>query len=97
MLGRSSRSRNVCEGILYTDSNLKASAVIDNLKKQTFTALSDLEQVLILMEKRATDKVLVVALSKYFENGEKVASIKDIEKLLKPKPYATLIKGIKFH
>ena len=48
------------------------------------------------MEKKGTEKVLVTALAKYFENGGKVGSIKDIEKLLKPKPFATLIKGIQF-
>ena len=64
MLGRSSRTRGVCEGILYVPSNDKASVVIDRLKKQNFNAMDELAMLMRLIEKRSNDKLVSTTLKK---------------------------------
>jgi hypothetical protein len=55
MMGRSSRSRGVCEGVLYLESDEKSSLILDRLKRQSVTALQELERVIILIEKKQKD------------------------------------------
>ena len=50
MIGRGSRTRNVSEGILYTDSNEKASIVMQRLKKSNVSMMQELEKVLHFIE-----------------------------------------------
>jgi hypothetical protein len=64
MLGRGSRARGVCEGILYVASKEKASAVIDKLKMQNFTAMGELGNLMRLIEKKSTDKQVWTLLKK---------------------------------
>ena len=45
MVGRSSRSRGICEGVLYTVGTQTASQVVDRLKSKNLAALQDLERL----------------------------------------------------
>ena len=78
MLGRSSRTRNICEGILYTATGEKSSVVIDKLKRQNFSMMADLEKAMILFEKKFKDTSLVAALKKEFENGKMIKAMSGV-------------------
>lgn len=78
MLGRSSRTRNICEGILYTATGEKSSVVIDKLKRQNFSMMADLEKAMILFEKKFKDTSLVAALKKGFENGKMIKAMSGV-------------------
>ncbi len=78
MLGRSSRTRNICEGILYTSSGERPSVVIDKLKRQNFSMMAELEKAMILFEKKFNNVNLVATLKNEFENGKIVRCINDV-------------------
>lgn len=52
MMGRSSRSRGVCEGVLYIETIEKVSHVRTNLRNQLASEMLDLERVMTLIEKK---------------------------------------------
>lgn len=52
MLGRSSRTRNVSEGILYVDKHEKPHIVMQRLKKSNIATMDDLSKVLNFLEQR---------------------------------------------
>jgi hypothetical protein len=78
MLGRSSRTRNICEGILYTATGEKPSVVIDKLKRQNFSMMAELEKAMILFEKKFENASLVAALEKHFENGKMIRTMNEV-------------------
>ena len=55
MIGRSSRSRNVCEGILYCASSEKASVIIQRMKSQNLNMMLELEHLTHLLAKKGKD------------------------------------------
>ena len=59
IIGRSSRTRGVCEGILYNVGEESALQVVDRLKKQNVAALQNLERVLVLLERKCRDGPLL--------------------------------------
>lgn len=59
MIGRSSRSRGVCEGVLYHVGSESALQVIDRLHRQNVAALQDLERLMFVLEKRHKNYVLL--------------------------------------
>ena len=59
MVGRSSRTRGVCEGVLYIVGQESAMQVVDRLKRQNVAALQDLERMLVLLEKKSKDGPLL--------------------------------------
>jgi cation transport regulator ChaC len=59
MIGRSSRTRGVCEGVLYNIGHESAMQVMDRLKRQNVAALQDLERLMILLEKKSKDALLI--------------------------------------
>jgi hypothetical protein len=52
MIGRSCRTRGVCECILYLAGDEKQNQVMARLSRQNIAAMQDLEQLLKLIEKR---------------------------------------------
>jgi hypothetical protein len=64
MLGRSSRTRDVCEGILFTTTNEKANIVIDRLKKNEIAPLIEQEGLVPILEANVEDKNLIKILKK---------------------------------
>ena len=96
MLGRSSRRRGICEGYLFIETMEKSSQVIDRLKKQSVSALQDLENLIILLEKRHKDNIIIKALANAQENGVYVKSLKELKSVLGEQYYLKIIKDINF-
>jgi Type III restriction enzyme, res subunit len=69
MIGRSSRTRGVCEGVLYNKGDETTVQVIDRLKRQNVSVLQDLERLMLVLEKRDKDQGLLKHLKKEKENG----------------------------
>ena len=59
MIGRSSRKRNISEGILYCATKEKESQIIEKMKRSNFSKMQDLEFLIHVLEKRARDKELI--------------------------------------
>lgn len=59
MIGRSSRTRGVCEGALHIATEEKGSQVLERLKRHGVVVLQELERFVTLAEKRSRDPVLV--------------------------------------
>jgi len=96
MLGRSSRRRGICEGYLFIETMEKSSQVIDRLKKQSVSALQDLENLIILLEKRDKDSIIIKALTNAQENGIYVKCLKELKSVLGEQYYLKIIKDINF-
>jgi superfamily II DNA or RNA helicase len=79
MLGRGSRTRGVCDGILYTVSKDKEATVRENLKRQNFAAMNDLAALLKHLEENNKDRGLMAILTKAEELGEPIRSLAHIE------------------
>lgn len=62
MLGRSSRTRGVCEGVMLTQSKEKASQIIQRLKNSNVANMLELEKLVQLLEGKVKDKQLVAKL-----------------------------------
>ena len=74
----------------------KSSQVIDRLKKQSVSALQDLENLIILLEKRHKDNIIIKALANAQENGVSVKSLKELKSVLGEQYYLKIIKDINF-
>ena len=55
MVGRSSRSRGVCNGTLYLVGEEKAVHLMDKLRKHGFSNIQDKEKLLLVLEKKSKD------------------------------------------
>jgi len=55
MIGRSSRTRGVCEGVLYVLGDDSAATILDRLRRHNVAELQDLERLLALLKKRCKD------------------------------------------
>ena len=69
MVGRSSRTRGVCQGTLYVVSEDRAVHIMDKLKKHGIVSLQELEKLLIVLERRAKDQTLLKLLIKLRGEG----------------------------
>ena len=78
MVGRSSRSRGVCEGILYNIGHEKPVQVMDRLKRQNAIKLQDLERLMEMVEKKSNDYAIVKHL---LEQQEKFNPVKSLAQL----------------
>ncbi len=96
MIGRGSRTRNVSEGILYTDSNEKASIVMQRLKKSNVSMMQELEKVLHFLEQKSLHKAVIEAVCKEHANGRLILSMSDMEKTINSKNFGSIIKDVIF-
>jgi hypothetical protein len=78
MVGRSSRTRGVCEGILYVIGQERPVQVVERLKRSSVSALQDLEKLLTLVEKKSKDQTLVKLLTEAKVKGTQVRSLQDV-------------------
>ena len=78
MVGRSSRTRDVCEGILYVIGQERPVQVVERLKRSSVSALQDLEKLLTLVEKKSKDQTLVKLLTEAKVKGTQVRSLQDV-------------------
>lgn len=65
MLGRSSRTRDICDGVLYSSTTEKVSHIIKKLKENEVLPLLDYEALIPLLLAKSEDKTLVKALLKH--------------------------------
>jgi hypothetical protein len=65
MLGRGSRTRGVCEGVMFTIGSEKASQTMRRLKDASILKISELEPLLKNLEPRAYEKQLIVKLEQW--------------------------------
>lgn len=72
MVGRSSRTRGVCEGTLFVVSDERAARIMDKLKHQGVVQLQGLEKLMQVLEKRARDQTLVKKFIELKQNGTRV-------------------------
>ena len=78
MVGRSSRTRGVCEGILYVTGLERPVQVVERLKRSSVSVLQDLEKLLTLVEKRSKDQTLIKLLTEAREKGSPVRSLQEV-------------------
>jgi hypothetical protein len=69
MVGRSSRSRGVCDGTLYIVGNEKQYQVIDRIKRQGVAALQEKEKLICLIESKMKDITLIRKLTEVRDAG----------------------------
>jgi hypothetical protein len=62
MIGRSSRTRSVCDSVMYVQGEEKQNQVMDKLRKQNVAAMQDLEKLIKLLEKKEKSEFLVKTL-----------------------------------
>lgn len=79
MLGRSSRSRSISEGILYVSTNEKPNQVMERIKRHNMGMMMNLEHLINLLSKKSKDQGLVATLRQCQEEGKKIRSFKDLE------------------
>ena len=94
MLGRGSRTRGICEGILYVTSKDKASVVMDKMKKQNFDSMAELTHLMKLLESKSKDKLEVTKLEIKQEEDKMIRSLTELEREMTRQQYAKLIQGI---
>ena len=75
MIGRSSRSRGVCEGIMYSISAERPAQVLERIKRSSATVPLDLEGLLTILEKHRLEKSLMKLLKEESEKGRSVRSL----------------------
>ena len=75
MLGRSSRTRGVCQGVLYSLGMERPPQVMERLKRHGATALMDLERLLKLLELNTNNSHLIRCLNQAKESNENIKSI----------------------
>lgn len=94
-LGRSSRTRGICRGIYFCESNLTATQIMDNLNVSNLMFLQNLGILLKFLEFKQTNQTLLNALETALDGGDKITSMKDIQTILEKKQYNAMTKG--FH
>lgn len=72
MIGRSSRTRGVCEGTLFSVGQERSNQVIERLKRHGVITMQELERLLKLVEKRNRDAAVIRRLNEAKENGESI-------------------------
>ena len=94
IIGRSSRSRNVCDGILYCPTLEKASVILQRMKSHSCNMLLELEHLMHLLEKKAKDVNLVKAIKKRLGEGQMIQTVKDVEQSMDGKVFEKLMKNV---
>ena len=95
MLGRSSRTRDVCDAIMFSSTTEKSSEIIQRMRSQDIQPMLDLENLLPVLVARKDDKNLMKALTKSGESGAKVGSLKELEKIMGTAHFQRMMKSMK--
>jgi cation transport regulator ChaC len=94
MVGRSSRTRGVCEGTLFVVSDERASRVIEKLKHQGLVSLQGLERLMQVLEKRARDQTLVKKLNELKDSHTRVKTYEDLKSHFTEAVMGRMIKDV---
>lgn len=92
MIGRSSRTRQACDAIMYTSTKEKVNTIMQKLKANDINPMLELERLVPFLQQRCDDKGLVKALLKQIESGVMIKSLMQLEKMVGPKEYQRLMK-----
>lgn len=95
MIGRSSRTRDACDAIMFSCSAEKPHALIQRLKSQDITPMLEYEQLVQVLSQKYDDKILIKALMKTQESGRRVKSIKDLEQQIGTAMMQKMMKQIR--
>lgn len=94
MIGRSSRTRGVCEGVLFVVSEESAVQIIDRLKRQNVAALQDLERLVNVLAQRTKDHAIRQHLTVGMGRGKPIRSLNELQGVMEPSAYAKLQKTL---
>ena len=94
MVGRGSRKRGVCEGILYNIGTETSTQIMERLKKQNVVALQDLERVLKIFQEKPKDQKILKALREVQETGQVIRNLGQLKLVLSEDHYNKLIRGM---
>lgn len=72
MIGRSSRSRGVCNGTYFTIGEEKAVQVMNRLRKHGVVNMQDQERLLMLLARKHKDQTLLKRLKQGQEEGKHI-------------------------
>ena len=75
MMGRSSRSRGVCDGVLYLMGDEKPMQYMERIRRQNAADLQELEKVFKLVEYRRKDQTLLKNLKEEKVQGRQVRTL----------------------
>jgi type I site-specific restriction endonuclease len=95
MLGRGSRTRGICDGILYKVTEDKPKVVLEKLQRQNFAAIGELQSLLKVLEHKFKDATLLGLLKSGIEKGQPIRSLKQVEEAMGPAKFKKLIAGMK--
>ena len=87
MIGRSCRTRGVCEGTLYVVGIEKPLQVTERLKKQGVVTLMDLERLLNLLEKKGRDNAIIRRLTSAMKAGLEVKTLDSLRQGMEEQTY----------
>lgn len=94
MMGRSSRSRGICQGSLFTVSDERAGKVIERLKLKGVATLQGLEKLIIVMEKKRKDINFVRMMQELKQNQVSIKTFEDLKRNLDDKALDKLMKEV---
>lgn len=92
MVGRSSRTRGVCQGSLYVVSEERAVNIMDKLKKHGTVTLQELEKFLVVLERRGKDQTLLKLLMKLRVEGLVVNSTEQLKQHLNEVTFNKIVR-----
>ena len=94
MIGRSCRTRGVCEGTLYAVGDEKPNQVMERLRKNGVISLMDMERLLELLEKKGKDNAVIKSLLSAVEANTRVTSLNDLKGVMEEGVYNRVCKGV---
>lgn len=92
MVGRSSRSRGVCDSILFIVGKEKSSELIQRLQREGISDLIELERLIRLFEKKCNDSALLSTVKESLKNNVQLRSIQQLKEVMKPTQFSKLMK-----
>ena len=94
MVGRGSRKRGVCEGILNNIGTKTSTQIMERLNKQNVVALQDLERVLKIFQEKPKDQKILKALREVQETVQVKRNLGILKLVLSEDHYNKLIRGM---
>ena len=94
MIGRSCRTRGVCEGTLYAVGEERPIQVMERRRKNRVISLMDLERLLELLEKKGKDIAVIKTLLSIAESKTRVVSLDDLKGVMEEGVFNRVCKGV---
>ena len=94
MVGRSSRSRGVCQGSLFIVSDERSGRVIDRLKLQGVASLQGVAQLMQVLEKRQKDSNFIKTLIELRELNINIKTYNDLKENIEENQLDKYLKDV---